>query len=149
MTGRGLCLAALACLALAASACGRGLTFSSAQTSFRNFSECAVIEDLHVGTAKFKEAWLQDLAAEQSPDPRSNPKQAADETYVVTGVIRATVNYGAPRDDFMVLELHKVSGRYKVVSWATNVERLQDYRKRLPALLEELRTTPYRGRCSW
>ena len=149
MIGRGPCLAVLACLALAASACSGKLTFSSAQTSFRNFSECAVIEDLHVGTAKFKEAWLQNLVAEQSPDPRSRSRQTADEAYVVTGVVRATVNHGAPRNDFMVLELHKLSGRYKVVSWATNVERIQDYRKRLPALLEELRTTPYRGRCSW
>lgn len=190
-TGRGLCCAVLSCLALAASACGGELTFSSAQTSFRNFSECAVIEDVRVRGVRLKGAWLQNIVAaprqgarsgfqksadayvvtvaqaapgggppkdnlaslrvgaEQSADQRSSPTETGDEAYVVTGVIRAAVDDGPQRDDFTVLLVRKVLDEYKVVSWATNVGRKQEERKRLPALLEELRSKPYRGRCSW
>lgn len=188
-TKRGLCLAALSCLALAASACSSKLTFSDAQTSFRKFSKCSVIEDVPVRGVKLKEAWLQNVIEPgqggfqkaagtgnehittvaqgpdgrsqrseisslrvgpgQSPEQSSGPQDAADEAYVMVGVIRAAIGDGPQRDDFTVLLVRKALDKYKVVNWATNVGREQEERKRLPALLEELRSKPYRGRCSW
>jgi len=67
----------------------------------------------------------------------------------MVGVIRAAIGDGPQRDDFTVLLVRKALDKYKVVNWATNVGREQEERKRLPALLEELRSKPYRGRCSW
>lgn len=98
-TGRGSGLAVLTCLALAASACGGELTFSSAQTSFRSFSECAVIEDLQVPTAKFKEAWLQNV----DPLPRGD-QRVADKEYVIS-VAQADPGGGPPQNDIASLRI--------------------------------------------
>ena len=195
--GRGLYLAALSCLALAASACGKELTFSDVQTSFRRFSECAVIEDVPARPVELKEAWVQNVvepswvqnvvepsqggsqkAAEseylitvartapgdrlqrdelasvrvgsgQSPAQSSGRQETTDDPHVVIGIIRFAVDDGPQRDDFTVLLIRKALNKYRVVSWATNVGRKQEERKPLPALLEELRSKPYRGRCSW
>jgi len=146
------------------------MTFSSAQASFQNFSECSVIEDIPVREIKLKEAWLQNVVAVQTRGDRStqtaerrpafrvppapstgstSSNQAADEEYEMTGIVRAEVDYGPPRDDFTVLLVRKALDEYKVVNWVTNIGRKQEERKPLQALLEELRSKPYRGRCSW
>ncbi len=163
-------MAALSCLALAASACSQKLTFGSAQASFQVFSECSVLEDIPVRRIKLKEAWLQNVVAMQSRADRnaqaaarrpasgvppaastgSTPSnRAPDEEYEMTGIVRAEVDYGPPRDDFTVLLVRKALDKYKVVNWATNVGRKQEERKPLPALLGELHSNPYRGRCPW
>jgi hypothetical protein len=185
-SGRGLFLVALSCLALTASACGGGMSFDSAQTSFRRFSECALIEDFPGRNLKLKEAWLQNVVAEPDTESRrtagtpststtqeassasstssatssttqgassasstssATSDQFTDEDYVVTGVVRAVTDHGSLSRDLAILRVRKVLGEYKVVNWATNIDR--EVKRNPQTLLVELRSNLYRGRCSW
>ncbi|HSS78533.1 MAG TPA: hypothetical protein VLV54_17540 [Thermoanaerobaculia bacterium] len=158
-TRRGLCFAALSCLPLMASACRGGMTFDEAQASFRSFSECALIEDFPGRNLTLKDAWLQNIVAEpsqgnskdyagaQSPSSSMPADQSKDEEYVVTGVVRAVTGNGSLSRELAMLRVRKVLDEYKVVSWATTIDRSE--KRDLQPLKAELRSKLYLGRCSF
>ena len=166
-TRRGLVFAALSGLALMASACGGDMTFDEAQASFRSFSECAVMEDFPARNLKLKEAWLQNVVAQPAQGDRgaatgnltanlTQPRQpsgstpspaAANEEYVVTGVVRAVNDSGSVSRDLAILRVRKVLGEYKVVNWATNIDRV--VKQDPQALQAELGSKLYLGKCSF
>jgi hypothetical protein len=135
------------------------MSFDDAQASFRSFSECALIEDFPGRNMKLNEAWLQNVVAEPSARPASTTQGSAsstntptadrskDEDYVVTGVVRVVTGHGSPEADLAVLRVRKVLGEYKVVNWATNIDRKVKQTPQM--LLAELRPNLYQGKCSW
>ncbi len=156
-TARALYLAALACLALAASACREELHLEVEEDSFRKFAECALIEDFPGRRMKLQDAWLQNIVAKTPPAPAANPPKSSKDApppapstpdeLIVTGVIRAATGKGQSREDLVVLQVRKVLDEYKVVNWATNLDGKES--RNLQALGVELPSKPYRGRCSW
>jgi len=147
------------------------MTFDEAQASFRSFSECALIEDFPGRNLTLKDAWLQNIvaepeqgnsskAAENQPAPTpqgsgsaasstsTNPSdQSKDEEYVVTGVVRAVTGNGSLSRELAMLRVRKVLDEYKVVSWATTIDRSE--KRDLQPLKAELRSKLYLGRCSF
>src|SRR6266852_1298015 len=102
-SGRGLSFVALCCLAVFASAGGSGMSFDDAQTSFRRFSECALIEDFPGRNMKLKASWLQNVISEPDPASTATSDQSADQDYVVTGVVRVVTGHGSPDPELAVL----------------------------------------------
>lgn len=130
-----------------------GLRFDETEVSFRNFSRCVVDADLAGRKLEFQDAWLQNVVPAQihfgleETDDSSESEEPANEAYVVTGVIRATQSSDSPKDSLAVLLVRKVLDKYKVVNWATDLER--DYERSIPVLSSELLGNPYKGKCTW
>lgn len=146
--------AVVICLLALSSACSEGdMSFDAAQASFRKFSRCVVSDDLAGSKLEFQDAWLQNAVTadeylgEFDQGEASDSDKSSTKSYIITGVIRTSPGNGATQDDLAILHVAKVLDKYKVVSWATNIDQDRDYS--LEELSMGLLTNPYEGRCSW
>lgn len=145
--------AALCCFLLTSSCRGKDMSFNATEDSFRDFTKCAVSNDLASNKIEFRDAWLQNVVTAQEyfgeegqaePVESDEPK---DEAYVITGVVRTTSGGDSSKDSTTIVLVNKVLDKYKVVNWATNLDEEQEMS--LPELSMKLMFTPYEGRCSW
>jgi len=83
----------------------------------------------------------------RQPSGTTPSPATANEEYVVTGIVRAVNDSGSVSRDLAILRVRKVLGEYKVVNWATNIDRM--VKQDPQALQAELRSKLYLGRCSF
>jgi hypothetical protein len=129
------------------------MSFNAMQASFRQFSKCVLADEFASRKLEYRDAWLQNVVTAQEfmgqdgQGEGSNSEAPADEAYVITGVVRTTTSGESARDNLTILLVRKVVDTYKVVNWATNIDR--EDKHNLQELSLGLLFNPYEGKCSW